>query len=446
MNRFEQFLLTLFFVELFVGGGGRLIDFGILSIRQVLFLLILATFVFRLVRNKQLLDRNANTFLSINPTSVAVYLLVAWFGVSVLVGIVNGNAISVIAKDFLRVTFFLLYFPLVYYIAEERYQKGKIIGLLKVSSLVVATFTILISLVGKFVFVHNFVSFYDFINSVMNDDLFFRPSRSVFYKGHFFVLMGLFLSLNAVLSKQGTKIDIINIAVCLISLVWSETRGFLLAIMFGLLFIVMVDMKVFTDGAHGIQQKVAKLRSSKFMMRKILVSLLIVAIVPFLYKYMTMERFGSESAPQQPIHSPNENVEQKVNDVSVNSRLEFILASKDLVFTKISTFVVGSGYGTEIAGRDTGIEMSFLDILVEQGVIGLILWLYVSLMVFYNFYHIYRKQGSLEMTDISMLACIAALLLLTNINPFINNPLGIGFLLTVLVLSKNKKDALQKTA
>ena len=32
MNKFERILLTIFFIELFVGGGGRLIDFGVVSI------------------------------------------------------------------------------------------------------------------------------------------------------------------------------------------------------------------------------------------------------------------------------------------------------------------------------------------------------------------------------------------------------------------------------
>ncbi|MFB9757357.1 O-antigen ligase family protein [Ectobacillus funiculus] len=445
VNRFEKWLLTVFFIELFIGGGGRLIDFGVLSIRQVLFLLILCTFVFRILKNKQFLDRNVNTFFDFNITSVAIYMLVTWFGVSALIGLIHGHALSTVAMDFFRVSFFLLYFPLAYYISEERYRKSKIISILKYSSLIVAVFTILISLAGKTIFNNNFDVFYNFINSIMNDDLFFRPSHSVFYKGHFFVLMGLLVSLNAVLSKQGSKVDVVNIIVCLISIIWSETRGFLLAIMFGILFIVMMDVKTFTDQIKGLWKKAVHLLNSKFILKKIVVSLLIVIAVPFMYKYMTIERFGTETVSQQKPKAPAEKPEEpQVNDVSVNSRLEFISASKDLVFKNVPAFVVGSGYGTEIAGRDSGIEMSFLDILVEQGVIGLALWLYVCFIIFYNYHLVYKAQGSVETTDISLLACIAALVLLTNINPFINNPLGIGFILTVLVLSKNKRDALKR--
>jgi hypothetical protein len=441
VNKFEKLLLTVFFIELFVGGGGRLIDFGVLSIRQVLFLLVLITFIFRILKHKKFFDKKVNTFLNFDITTIAVYMLVVWFGFSSLVGIMNGHALSLIVTDFLRVSFFLLYFPLAYYISEERYKKSKIIAILKYSSLSVAVFTILVCLLGKTVFNNNFVVFYNFMNSIMNDDLFFRPSHSVFYKGHFFVLMGLFISLNALLSKKYSKIDVINVILCFISVIWSETRGFLLALMFGIAFIVFVDVKMVTDRVKGLKNKVAQLTNSKIIVKKMSISLLIILAVPFMYKYMTIERFGENVAIQEPA-KPNQN-KGEIHDVSVNARLDFILASKDLVFKSVPAFAVGSGYGTEIAGRVTGIEMSFLDILVEQGVIGLALWLYLCFVIYYNYYVVYKAKGSLETLDVSLLACTAALALLTNINPFINNPLGIGFVLIILVISKNKKESLK---
>ncbi|MEH7252405.1 hypothetical protein V7111_09815, partial [Neobacillus niacini] len=195
MNKFEKLLVTLFFVEIFVGGGGRLIDFGFVSIRQVLFLLLLLTFVIRIVKEKAIFNREINTFFRFNPVTVGIYLLIAWFFVSMLIGYINGHPLGAIITDFFRVSFFALYFPLAYYISNERFSLKRIITLLKYSALAVAIFTITVSLLGKTVFVNNFKPFYDFMNWMMNDDLFFRPSNSVFYKSHFFVLVGLILSL-----------------------------------------------------------------------------------------------------------------------------------------------------------------------------------------------------------------------------------------------------------
>ena len=92
-----------------------------------------------------------------------------------------------------------------------------------------------------------------------------------------------------------------------------------------------------------------------------------------------------------------------------------------------------------IAGRVTGIEMSMLDILVEQGIIGLSIWLFLCLVVIYNFYIAFKNGNKLENHEVSMLAAFIGLLLLTNINPFINNPIGITFFLIMLVFSENKK-------
>ena len=37
----------------------------------------------------------------------------------------------------------------------------------------------------------------------------------------------------------------------------------------------------------------------------------------------------------------------EVNDVSVNSRLEFILDSKDILLSSPAAFIIGTGYGTD---------------------------------------------------------------------------------------------------
>jgi len=156
MNKFEKILVTLFLIELFVGGGGRIIDFGILSIRQVLFIGLIFTFIFRIIKHKAYTDKAVNTFIQWNPVSIGVYLLIGWFFVSAVIGYINGNAPSIIAMDFLRVAFFAAYFPLAYYVSEERFTKARIIAILKYSAFVVAVFTIFLALLGKTIFIWNF--------------------------------------------------------------------------------------------------------------------------------------------------------------------------------------------------------------------------------------------------------------------------------------------------
>ena len=271
MNRFEKILLTIFFIELFVGGGGRLIDFGVLSIRQVLFLLVFVTFAYRIVKEKAYLDKKVNTLIRLNPVTVGVYALIVWFVASAAIGFMNGHPVSIIVMDFLRVSYVAVYFPLAYYISNERFTLSRIITLLKYSALVVAIFTITVDLLGKTVFAADFYPFYVFMNTIMNDDLFFRPSNSVFYKSHFFVLIGLILSLNNILNKKYQRLDIAIIILASISVLWSETRGFLLAFMLSVIMIIALDVKIIVDPIKGIIEQTEK---DWFNQNNLLISLL----------------------------------------------------------------------------------------------------------------------------------------------------------------------------
>lgn len=436
MNRFEKILLTVFFVEIFIGGGGRLIDFGVLSIRQVLFLLVLLTFAYRIVKEKAYLDREINTLIRINPVTLGVYALITWFVVSAVIGFINGHPNSIIIMDFLRVSYVAVYFPLAYYISNERFTFSRIIMLLKYSALAVAIFTIAVDLLGKTIFAADFYPFYVFMNTIMNDDLFFRPSNSVFYKSHLFVLVGLILSLNNLLNKKYQRLDIAIVILASISVLWSETRGFLLAFMLSVVMIIALDVKVIVDPIKGLSSKLKKLVQTKPFIKKFVISILVLVAVPFMYQYMTLERF--ETAPNvakdQVIEKPAE-----VNDVSVNARMEFIVASKDILVVP-KYLIFGMGYGSEVAGRTDGLEMSFLDILLEQGLIGLAIWGYLFIIVFINYYIAYKRGQRLTTMDISLMAAFMGILLLTNINPFINNPIGISFFLVILIVSQAKKE------
>jgi O-antigen ligase len=78
---------------------------------------------------------------------------------------------------------------------------------------------------------------------------------------------------------------------------------------------------------------------------------------------------------------------------------------------------------------------------VEQGLIGLAIWFFLFLIVYLNYYSAYKKGQKLTVLEISLLSVFMGVLLLTNINPFINNPIGISFFLIMLVISQLKKES-----
>nr|WP_263324817.1 hypothetical protein [Neobacillus sp. Marseille-Q6967] len=435
MNKFEKILLTIFFIEIFVGGGGRLIDFGFLSIRQVLFIGLILTFIYRIINEKAYFNKEINTFIRFNPITIGIYMLLGWFIISAVIGFFNGNPPSIIVMDFLRVSFFAAFFPLAYYVSEDRFSKRQIITLLKCSSLFIAIFTVLIALLGKTIFGANFELYKEFWKQFMNDDLLFRKSHSVFYKSQFYLLLGWIISLNDILTKRYSKMDIFIILLGAISIFWSDTRGFSIALMVSVFMILIIEVKIFTDPIKGLTNKMKAMSRNPQIIKQIIVLLAITISVPFLYQYMTMERFG-----QSTTSSNSEVNNEEIEDTSVGARVEFLLDSKDILLGNPIAFIFGEGYGTSIAGRLEGIEMSFLDIWVEQGAVGLSIWLFLCLLVIYNYYQAYKLGVKIKTIDRSLLgAFIGVLLLLTNINPFINNPIGITFFLLMLIFSLNIK-------
>ena len=161
---------------------------------------------------------------------------------------------------------------------------------------------------------------------------------------------------------------------------------------------------------------------------------------------MTQARFPADDATQlnHNLSTKRKKEISKENDVSVATRVYLLDESKKILTASPKNLIFGTGYGTKIGNRLTGIEMSFLDIWVEQGIIGVILWISVCMLIFLNFNKAYKINLYIDNDNIGIMACAIALLLLTNINPFINNPIGIGFVLFALVVSRNELNLVKK--
>ena len=84
--------------------------------------------------------------------------------------------------------------------------------------------------------------------------------------------------------------------------------------------------------------------------------------------------------------------------------------------------------------------MSFLDIWIEQGFVGLAIWLILCLLIFYNYHVVYKLGRKISTVEVALMGGFMGMCLLTNINPFINNPLGITFFLVVLIISQSRKE------
>ena len=241
ITKFEKILLLIFFFELFAGGGGRLLAVGPLSIRQILFFLLMAVFFIRFCINRN--SRNEILSFFKKPTTGVFWLSVAmvfWIIFSTAVGLINHHPTGDILRDTFRVIFVIVVVPLIYYLGKNRFTLSDFVKVLFVASLIVSLLTITISLTGKFQTDRQFFYFYKDVNRVFPGDLFFRPSRGVFYKSQFLVLFTAIIASVELMDKKINYFYLITLIINAFSIILSETRGLFLGYLVGLLIYILL--------------------------------------------------------------------------------------------------------------------------------------------------------------------------------------------------------------
>ncbi|WP_261806920.1 O-antigen ligase family protein [Lapidilactobacillus luobeiensis] len=437
ITKFEKSLLLIFFFELFAGGGGRLLAVGPLSIRQILFFLVMAVFFIRFCLNVD--SRNEILSYFKKPTTAVFWLSVSmllWIMVSTAIGFLHHHPTGDVLRDTFRVIFVVAVIPLIYYLGKNRFTLADFVKVLFIASIVVSLLTITISLIGKFQTDRQFYFFYKDINKIFPGDLFFRPSRGVFYKSHFLVLFTMIISSVMLMDKKINYFYVTTLGINAISIILSETRGLFLGYFVGLLIYVIVRAVIARWGKEKF------LWPKKIAIKRIIFLVMACGLTFYFYGHSTVARFSQPGGDIPEYQKENE--EDTIKDISMNIRNDLMKASIKIIKKSKVGLVVGNGYGTKIGKRTTGIEMSFVDILVEQGVIGVLAWLLFTLLPLFYYFKSFLRTGSLASINIGLLACTISMLLVTNINPFLNSPIGLGFLIPVIVyaykLSINSKE------
>ena len=203
-------LLLLILVEVFLGGGGRLIDAGPVSIRMLLYALAMAATVWMLYTNQRL-SREIIILLSIFSAMLV-------FGT--LIGVLNGANRAFIFEDVKPLLFFYL-LPF-FYLTLQSFQRLSLVAkVVKISAAVLAGSYVLI-----FGLVHlNVVPFLDFYHLTLDTgEFFYRGEIAFFYKGFLYLCVG-FIFYYFIPDKAEWLIYPIAVAIIL-----TFTRGFLFAL------------------------------------------------------------------------------------------------------------------------------------------------------------------------------------------------------------------------
>ncbi|TFJ48397.1 hypothetical protein CKN80_00255 [Carnobacterium divergens] len=459
MTKFEKVLLSIFFLELFAGGGGRLINISVgpLSVRMILFIVLMIVYGARVLMTRKIVTTEHFYLKQYKLSTILISGIVFYCLLSAIIGVAYGHPKGVVVNDFLRVAYFVSFFPLAYYISNNRFKIKWVKSIFDVAALFIIVFTLSIDMASIFMQKDVYWKFYSWINELIPGELFFRLNATgVFYKGHYFLFFAVVFALYKIIRGNSTLVEKVVFFLGMTSIYFTRARGLILALVFVVLFLIFYSL----IEAFFVKKKIFKkpdfILNIKKLSQKLVLMLVVLASLFLIYFSISSTRAGdvqteipqteikktdkktsNEMTKKEKKKADKSNIDSEGKPYTGDIRVYFIKDSLRILNSRPINWLVGNGYGTEIGGRLTGIEISFLDILVEQGIIGVLLWLLVSLAPFY-FYYGFQRKGESSYLNVGLLAGIAGMLLLTNTNPFINSPIGIGFLVIVLVIGFNR--------
>ncbi|MBD3842624.1 MAG: hypothetical protein IE909_12210 [Campylobacterales bacterium] len=372
-------LFLLFFIEVSLLGSGQILSVNNISLRMFIFGLALFYTIFYIL-----------LFAKINFVFFSVVFIVAFYlSFFFLLGIVNGGELSFIWEDVKPLMyFFLVYFIYINVDTVEKIEKIKVIYIYVSLFMAVTYIGLLVSI--KFIGL-DFDLIYIFLSG-LSDDFIFRGAAEnpqFFYKGFLYLCIGLIL---IIFYKTKLLFKVIFFSLVLYAIYATGTRGFILS-----LFAVLLVYLLFFSKTNNL----------KLTYYAVTVVMLILA---FIFMDSIIETFYKEG--------------------SDDKRILQILQVYNL--TSLSSFFWGHGFGIGVPVSPVHMEIAFLEIFHKNGLLGLLVWFVLFLYFVVAYFTFNSNQRKIF---IPFLLCVVFVYIQSFTNPFLNNPIGISFLMVSFVVA-----------
>jgi len=402
--------------ELFIGGYGHLFsihtDTALISIRIAIFLIVLGVWIGKKIQNKENSLHLKDTFIKL------FLLLLAFLGYGLINGLLS-NSFGAVFFDFNAWIFFLLFFVLYDTFTEKKY----IFSILQVL-LAAVTWVGIKTVIVFYLFSKNIAVVGDFFYKWIRDtgvgeitaitDSFHR----IFFQSHIYSLIAMIIILVIVYSGIKIKLkDAIGLGLILyltsLTIVISQSRSFFVA---GLT--VFAGLIIYSFVLH------------KNILNTIIKSIIVIVIVSSQLWLVNTERItniGQDAAGSSRINQLN----PLIQAISHNALL-------------------GSGFGTEVTYVSTdpriqkthpggwyttySFEWGYLDIALKIGLLGLGAYL---VFIGYIFYKGFKNNEESSVIVHGFLFGLMALCIVNIFTPYLNHPLGIGYIMLVSTLIIN---------
>lgn len=368
--------ISLMLFELFLMGSGRPLMIGGVTLRMIFYSLSMFFVLFHFVLNEKnvFIDRPALCFFCV------------FFGLlifSSFIGLINEADTNKISADFSS----LLYFSLILFFSylSDRYQNFVDLWVQTLKkSVVLLTVGYVLFFILMYFNVLDFSFFYKLLSSESNEVMFRGDSASspgIFYKSFIFLVIGFFFFFY----DKGVMPKLMSLLI-LISILLTFTRGFLLALIAAFYVINFFKFK---------------------KLFYILLPLVCVGILLISYDIDII------------------NVVQR----SDSDTVRVIQFEEVIDMVNSSSVIIGHGFGIGTDSRPDHFEITYLELLHKQGIIGLLFWFSLLLFMFLRYFNLRNKTP----IAIPIFSGVLVVYIQTLTNPYLNNSMGIGYLMLAFV-------------
>jgi len=428
LKKFE-YGLYIILAELFVGSSGYLfsLDFSSfsLSLRIGLFLVVMAVWLFKLIKTRKLEFRNSNLFRW-------YWLLIIFLGWGFINGLLADRNFSDIFFDINAYIYFALIFA--FFDGIRSWQQVKTIYEIMLASLIILSAK---AVFYYFVYAADLrffsIDLYHWQRSTEGGQLAHLGHNlyRILFLSDIYPLMAIFIFGAIYLYFRHKKIEfnkfnkkLVGAAIllsCLI-IVLSFFRSFwaalVLTLIFGIIFLI----------------KKVKIKSGKTLLLAGLLVILLVLEVGIV--------FGVSQGLQKYVVKHDLITQKDIfssDDPGIVGRLSLL---RPLVHKFLEKPMSGHGFGTTVSFLTTdprhfnkqyityAFEWGYLDIAIKIGLVGLLVYIWFILRIFLNGCKLIDGEDKEKQAVVAgLLLGLVALVLTHGVSPYLNHPLGIGYLM-----------------
>ncbi len=414
-KKIEAYFFSILLFELFIGGSGRVISFGFITLRMILFSIALIWFSIRL-----LVESKDNFIYRIITAFIALIIIGA------TVGYMNNAPKGLIFTDIKQLLFFLSIICFSICIKTKE-QIDKIIKIIKLSTLILAVTYLICYMLIKL----NIIEMDPFYNMLsakwLHDEFMFRGTGgNFFYKGFFYLGIGIFFYLfSKPTLKNGLIAIVIYVALFLTLLRWL--LAITLLVYAGALFYNWTLNKF----------KIAFLKSKEMIFHFTLISIMIT--IPIIFKNFYITALGNKQESVDIRKQQFNEVKSQIlitESKTIKTKNSVLNTEKQKIKEKSDfNYFVGKGLGVGVPIRPVHMELTYLEIFFKQGILGLCFWLFILLYTIFNFRVNSKKHFN---TSVPWITGVLVIYLQSITNPLLVNSIGMSFVIMALLILRIK--------